>query len=61
MQESLKRVDGKRVALTRGGHPSLTYFWWIAEDLSRSPIILHDIVPLQPTLDGYHNAYGYMC
>ena len=61
MQEALRHVEGKRVSLTRGVHQALADFRCLVEDLSKRPTRLSEIIPLQPTLDGYHNAPGYMC
>ena len=49
------------MAITRGAHQALTDSWWLAEDLSKCPTRLYEIVPLQPTLDNYINDSRYMC
>ena len=49
------------MVLTRGIHQTLTDFQWIAEDLSKRPRRLYEIVSLQPTMDGYHNTSEYFC
>ena len=46
MQEALRHMDGKRVALTRGVHKALVDFKWLAEDLGRLLTRLYDLVPL---------------
>ena len=51
----------KRVALTRGVHQALADFRWLVEDLSQRPTRMYGLVPLQATLDGYHDASRYMC
>ena len=51
----------KRVALTRDVHQALADFILLAEDLVRFPSRLYELVTLQPTLDGYHKASGYLC
>ena len=61
MQEDLCDMEGKRVTLTKGVHQSLTDFRWLEEDLDRSPTRFYEIMPLQPTKDGYYDAYGCMC
>ena len=60
MQEALRQVEGKRLALTRGFHQALTDFRWLAEYLIRFPTRLYELVPFQPKTDGYHNASGYI-
>ena len=61
MQEALIHMEGKRVVLTRGVHQTLTEFRWIAEDLIKRLTIIYELVSIQPTPDGYHDASGYMC
>ena len=60
MQEALRHVEGKWVVLTRGVQQALADFRWISEDLSKFPTILYELVPIQPILDRYHDASGYM-
>ena len=61
MQEAFYHVEGEMVTLSRGFHQALVDFLYLAEDLSKRPTRLYEILPLQPTLDGYHDASGYMC
>ena len=61
IQEALCHVEGNRVVLTRGVHQALTDFQWLADDLGKRSTRLYEIVPLQPTLGGYHEASRYMC
>ena len=61
MQDALRHVGGERVALPRGIHQALADFLWLVETLIQRPIRLYELVPLQSTLDVYHDAYGYMC
>ena len=61
MQDSLRHVEGKRVALTRGIHQALAELWWLAEDLSRLPTRLYDLVPPYTIMDGYNDAPEYIC
>ena len=61
MQDSLCHMEGKMVVLTRSVDQALVDFRWMAEDLSKRPMSLYELVPLRPTMDGYHNASGYMC
>ena len=61
MQEALRHVNGKRVTLTWGVHEALAYFQWLAEDMASRPTRLFELVPITPTLDGYHDSSGRMC
>ena len=61
MQELLCHVEEKGVDLTRGVHQALVDLRWLAEDLSRCPTRMYELVPLQPKLDGYNKASRYMC
>ena len=36
-------------------------FCWLAEDVANRPTQIYELVLLQPTVDGYHDASGYMC
>ena len=49
------------VALTRDVHQVLADSRLLVNDLSKHPTRLYELVLLHPTLDGYHNASGYMC
>ena len=60
MKEALHHVEGKRVALTRGVHQSLTDFRWLVENLSKLPKRMYDLLLLQPTIGCYHGGSGYM-
>ena len=60
MQEDLRHVNGKRVTLTWGVHEALADFQWLAEDMASCPTRLFELVPLTPTLDGYHDSSGRM-
>ena len=61
MQEALCHVKGKRVILSKGVHEALADFCWLAEDVANHPTRTYELVPLQPTVDGYHDASGYIC
>ena len=61
MQEALCHVKGKRVTLSPGVHDALDDFKWLAEDVAKQPTLMYELVPLRPTVDGYHDASGYMC
>ena len=42
-------------------HEALADFQWLAEDMASRPTRLFELVPLTPTLDGYHDSSGRMC
>ena len=60
MQEALCHVKGKSVTLSPGVHDALDNFKWLAEDVDKRPTRMYELVPLRPTVDGYHDASGYM-
>ena len=49
------------VELAKVIHQALADFQWLAEDLSKRPTRLYEIVLIQPTLYSYHDAFGFMC
>ena len=61
MQEVLCHFKGKSVTLSTGVHEALADFRWLAEDVANRPTRMYELVSLQPTVDGYHDASGYMC
>ena len=61
IQEALRHVSGKQVTLTWGVHETLADFQWLAEDMASRSTRLFKLVPLTPTLDGYHDSSGGMC
>ena len=61
MQEALFHVKVKRVTLSAGVHEDLDNFKWLANDVAKRPTEIYELVPLRPTVDGYHDASGYMC
>ena len=60
MQEYLCHVKSKRVTLSKGVHEDLADFRWLAEDVSNLPTRIYELILLQPTMYGYHNASSYM-
>ena len=36
-------------------------FRWLAEDVSKRPTRIYELVLLRPTTDGYHDSSAYMC
>ena len=61
MQEALCYVNFKIFMMSKGVHESLAEFRWLEEDVSNRPAHIYELVPLRPTADGYHDAFGYMC
>ena len=61
MQEALCLVKDKRFTLSTGVHEALSDFKWLAEDVANCPTQMYELVPLRPTVDGYHDSSGYMC
>ena len=61
MQEALCHVKGKRVTLAPGVHDALDNFKWLVEYVAKRPTQIYKLFPLRPTVDGYHDASGYMC
>ena len=61
MQDPLHHMEGGNVVLTRGVHQALADFRWLEEYLIRRPTGLYELVPLQPMMDGCHDASGHMC
>ena len=61
MQEALCHVKGKRFTLSPGVHDALDNLKWLTEDVAKPPTRMYELIPIRPTLDGYHNASGYMC
>ena len=61
IQEALCHVKGKKVTLPTGVHEALEDFKWLAKDVTNQPTQMYELVPLRPTVDGYHDVSGYMC
>ena len=61
MKEALCHVKDKRITLMRGIHEALEDFRWMVNDLAISPMRIYELVPLVPTVEGYHDALGTMC
>ena len=61
MQEALCHVKGQRVTLSTGVHEALEEFKCLAGDVANRPTRMYELVPLRPTVDGYHDTSGYMC
>ena len=61
IQEALCHVKEKRVTLSKVVHEALVDLRWLAENVSNLPTRIYKIVPLRPTVNGYHDASSYMC
>ena len=61
MKETLCHFKGKRVSLFKGVYEALADFRWLAEDVSNRPTHLYNLVPLRPTVNGYHKSSSNMC
>ena len=61
MQEAICRFSSGRVTLSPAVHQDLANFHWILDDPKARPTRLYELVPLVPTVDGYHNDYGTIC
>ena len=58
IQEALCHIKGKMVTLSTGVHEALGDSKWLAEDVANRPTRMYELVPLRPTVDGYHDASG---
>ena len=47
--------------LSKGVREALAYFRWLSEYVSKCPMRIYKLVPVRPTVDGYHDTSGYMC
>ena len=61
MQEALCHVKYKRFNLSPVVHDALDDFKWLVEDMAKRPTRMYELFPIRPTVDGYHDALGYMC
>ena len=61
MKETLCHVKVKMVTLSKGIHEALADFHWLIEDVYKRRTRIYKLVPLRPTMDGYHDASSYMC
>ena len=60
IHEALCQVKFKRVTLSIVVHEAFGDFKWLAEDVANRPTQMYELVPILPTVDGYHDASGYM-
>ena len=61
IQEAFCHVKGKIVTLSTGIHEALSDFRLLADDVANRLTRMYELVPLRPTMDGYHDASVYMC
>jgi hypothetical protein len=59
LQVAGRANDKKRLRLHKGFHDALQDFRWLHNDLARRPTRLQELVPLDPTLWGTHDASGH--
>lgn len=59
LQAALATSDGKRLRLNQGFHDTLDDFRWLHNDLAKRPTRLQELVPVQPTIVGAHDASGH--
>ena len=58
MQEALTAKIGTRVSLKKGVHQALDDFRWLLNDITTRPTRIAEVVPLNPSAIGYHDASG---
>jgi hypothetical protein len=58
LQDALNHREGNRLRLTRAFHDSVDDFKWIQQSLASRPTRLQELVPVNPTLVGAHDASG---
>ena len=58
LQRSLASRHKGRIALNKGTHQALDDFRWLAKDISARPTRIAELVPLDPILEGHHDAAG---
>ena len=61
IQEELSHMNGKRFILTQGMHAALSDLRWLTDDPAKRPTHLYELVPLPPSVDGYHDAPRTIC
>ena len=58
MQEALTSRIGQRINLRKGVHNALDDFRWLLQDIANRPTRMAEVVPLNPSAIGYHDASG---
>jgi hypothetical protein len=59
LQAALRTNSGNRLRLGKGFHEALDDFRWIHDDLATRPTKLQELVPVDPTTVGAHDASGF--
>ena len=58
MQHALTTQKGARVALNKGVHQALDDFRWLLNDIASRPTRIAEVVPLNSSAEGHHDASG---
>jgi hypothetical protein len=58
MQAAIRTNASGRLCLDKGFHDAIDNFWWLSDSIRDRPTRLQELVPMQPTLLGAHNASG---
>ena len=58
MQEALTSKIGTQINLKKGVHQALDNFQWLLQDVTVRPTRIAEVVPLNPSAVGYHDASG---
>ena len=56
LQTALKLKKGARLSLDKGVNDALDNFRWLASDITSRPTIMAEVVPLNPSTEGHHDA-----
>ena len=58
MQRALATKQGNRITLKKGVHQAIADFKWILKDMSSRPTRIAEVVPLNSSAEGHHDASG---
>ena len=58
LQNALKNRKGGRIALRKGTHDTITDFKWMLQNIDSRPTRIAELIPLQPSALGHHDASG---
>ena len=58
MQLALTQSKRTRLALHKGVHQALDDFRWMHKNISTRPTRIAELIPLQPSVLGFHDASG---
>jgi hypothetical protein len=59
LQEAFRHKKQHRIRLSQGVHDVFADFCWLQSDLTTRPTRLYNLVPVEPTLVGSHDASGF--